>query len=122
VLVVCGSATDVSREQLRRLRVFRPDIRVLATPVAVGELDPAMTAQVAAMARRRLDDVATLVVIGGDTAAAVLGDAPRLVFGTVAPGMPWSRDEHGGGLLVITKAGAFGGDDVLVDLFNRETD
>ena len=51
----------------------------------------------------------TLVVIGGDTAAALLGDAPRMVGGFVAPGMPWSRDDDGGGPLVVTKAGGFGG-------------
>jgi uncharacterized protein YgbK (DUF1537 family) len=122
VLVVCGSATDVSREQLRQLQIARPDIDVLAAPAATGTLSRDVTILLTAVARERLDSVATLVVIGGDTAAALLGDAPRLVFGTVAPGMPWSRDEQGGGLLVITKAGAFGRDDVLVDLFSRETD
>ncbi|MFM2079007.1 MAG: 4-hydroxythreonine-4-phosphate dehydrogenase 2 [Actinomycetota bacterium] len=122
VLVVCGSATDVSREQVRRLQIARPDIDVLAAPPATGALSRDITLLLASLAQEQLDKVATLVVIGGDTAAAVLGDAPRLVFGTVAPGMPWSRDEEGGGVLVITKAGAFGRADVLVDLFSRETD
>jgi uncharacterized protein YgbK (DUF1537 family) len=63
----------------------------------------------------------TLLVIGGDTAAAVLGDEPRLVGGTVAPGMPWSLDADGGGPLVITKAGGFGDPDALARLLSRET-
>jgi uncharacterized protein YgbK (DUF1537 family) len=56
------------------------------------------------------------VIVGGDTAAAVLGDGSRLVGGTVLPGMPWSLDADGGGPLVITKAGAFGDVDTLVRL------
>lgn len=120
VLVVCGSATDVSREQLRRLRAERPDIEVLDAPPVDGHLDIAIARS---LAERAADwEVDTLVVIGGDTAAAVLGDAPRRVGGTVAPGMPWSRDTHGGGPVVITKAGSFGDPDALVWLFSRETE
>jgi len=43
------------------------------------------------------------------------------VGGHAAPGMPWSLDEHGGGPLVVTKAGGFGGPDALVDLFTSHT-
>jgi len=119
VLVVCGSATDVSREQVCRLRAARPDIEVLDAPPANGDLDVAIARSLAERAAERVVD--TLVVIGGDTAASVLGDGPRLVGGTVAPGMPWSRDEHGGGPVVITKAGGFGDPDALARLFCRET-
>jgi 4-hydroxythreonine-4-phosphate dehydrogenase len=59
-------------------------------------------------------DVATLVVLGGDTAAAVLGPEPLAVGGTVAPGTPWAR--HGGGRLIVTRAGGFGSDRALVEL------
>ena len=57
-----------------------------------------------------------LVIVGGDTAAAVLGDEPLVVGGTLAPGMPWSRRADGSGPLVVTKAGGFGHRDTLVDL------
>ena len=57
-----------------------------------------------------------LVVLGGDTAAAVLGDEPMVVGGTLAPGVPWSRRADGSGPLVITKAGGFGHPTTLVDL------
>jgi uncharacterized protein YgbK (DUF1537 family) len=58
--------------------------------------------------------VATLVVLGGDTAAAVLGPAPLAVGGTVAPGAPWARRRDG--LLVVTRAGGFGAANAVVDL------
>ena len=57
-----------------------------------------------------------LVVVGGDTAAAVLGDEPMVVGGTLAPGVPWSRRADGSGPLVVTKAGGFGHPTTLVDL------
>ena len=62
---------------------------------------------------------ATLLIVGGDTAAEVLGEAAMTVGGTVAPGMAWCRvlvDGHPTGPLVITKPGGFGGVDALVAL------
>jgi uncharacterized protein YgbK (DUF1537 family) len=56
------------------------------------------------------------MIIGGDTAAAVLGAEPMVVGGTLAPGVPWSRRADGTGPLVVTKAGGFGHRDTLVDL------
>ena len=132
-LVVCGSASALAHRQLGQLRMVAPAVEVLAVdalPVSAdeadaadGELHDGPAREVAARARERLaaGDVATLVIVGGDTAAAVLGDAPRLVGGMIAPGMPWSRDEHGGGPLVVTKAGAFGGVDALARLFAGKT-
>lgn len=117
-LVVCGSATDVSRVQMARLQQARPDIEVLIAPVADGELRAEVSHALADEARGRLGGLATLVVIGGDTAAALLGDAPRRVHGTVLPGMPWSLDEHDRGPVVVTKAGGFGDPDALVRLFS----
>lgn len=123
--VVCGSGNAVSHEQLRRLAVAFPAVAVHSVPPTDGELRPevaiALAGQVAALlANDRAHD--TLIVIGGDTAAALLGDAPRLVGGFVARGMPWSHDEHGRGPLVVTKAGGFGGPDALVELLRGETD
>jgi uncharacterized protein YgbK (DUF1537 family) len=114
VVVMCGSATAVSREQVDRLRRALPDVRVVDAPPAEGDLSPEVVRALAATAD--LEGVATLVVIGGDTAAAVLGGGPRMVGGYAAPGMPWSRDGHGGGPVVVSKAGGFGGPDALVDL------
>lgn len=124
-LVVCGSANSVAHRQLAQLRMARPHVEVLAVePIGAGDellVEPAR--ELAERARERLaaGDVATLVLVGGDTAAAVLGDAPRRVGGMIAPGMPWSREADGGGPLVITKAGGFGGVDALARLFPGKT-
>jgi uncharacterized protein YgbK (DUF1537 family) len=116
-LVVCGSASDVSHEQLRRLKSARPDIEVLVAPPSTGPLVPGVAASLAADARVRAGGMATVVVVGGDTAAAFLGDSPRRVHGTVLPGLPWSLDQHDGGHVVVTKAGGFGVPDTLVRVF-----
>jgi uncharacterized protein YgbK (DUF1537 family) len=119
-LVVRGSATDVSRRQMERLAVAQPTADLLEAPPAVGDLLPDVALELAGRARARMAEhhYATVVLIGGDTAAAVLGPAPRLVGGTVAPGLPWSRDARGGGPLVVTKAGGFGTPDSLAALFD----
>jgi uncharacterized protein YgbK (DUF1537 family) len=119
-LVVRGSATEISREQVARLRAAVPAVDALEAAPATDDLVPAVALELAGQARARMADrpYATVVLIGGDTAAAVLGPGPRTVGGTVAPGMPWSRDAKGGGPLVVTKAGGFGGPDALVDLFD----
>lgn len=121
--VVCGSANPVSHEQLRRLSIARPDIAVISVPPTDGELRPDVAAALAERAAARIAAARpdTLVIIGGDTAAALLGDAARVIGGYVAPGMPWSRDDAGAGPLVVTKAGGFGGPDALVDLLRGET-
>jgi uncharacterized protein YgbK (DUF1537 family) len=77
-----------------------------------------VAAELAAASRELLATtcIGTLVVVGGDTAAAVLGDAPMVVGGTLAPGVPWSRRADGRGPLVVTKAGGFGQPAALVDL------
>lgn len=121
-LVVRGSATDVSRRQMDRLSALQPTVDLLEAPPADGDLMPDVAMDLAGRARARMADhrYATVVLIGGDTAAAVLGPAARLVGGTVAPGLPWSRDARGDGPLVVTKAGGFGTSDTLVDLFGAD--
>lgn len=116
VLVICGSANPIAREQVLQLR----GIEVVATDTPEGELDPQAVSALAAQARLRIEKLRprTVVIIGGETAAAVLGGAPRAVSGFAAPGMPMSLDDDGP--LVITKAGGFGGPDALVDLLRRE--
>ena len=117
-MVVCGSANAVSREQILRLAAARPDIEIVSAPAAQGPLHAEVAADLAARARGRFESCApdNLVIIGGDTAAAFLGDAPRRVGGFAATGMPWSRAADDSGPLVITKAGGFGDADALVRL------
>ena len=65
-------------------------------------------------------DWRSVVIIGGDTAAALLGDGPIDVGGTVGTGMPWFR-MPGGGPIVVTKAGGFGVASTLTDLLLERT-
>jgi len=123
VLVVCGSANPVSHEQVARLAAAHPDVVVVTVvePDNERDLDVGVAAALAEEARATAVALrpGTIVLIGGDTAAAYLGDSPRVVGGSVAPGMPFSHDELGGGPTVITKAGGFGAPDALVQLFSR---
>jgi 4-hydroxythreonine-4-phosphate dehydrogenase len=107
-LVVCGSRHPVAAAQLAAL-VAVPGLTVL-TPTAE---------ELAAEARYLLDGMRTLVVIGGDTAAAVLGPGDVTVTGTVGPGMPWCRRILDRDLQLVTKAGAFGDPGSIVRLFVR---
>ncbi len=72
----------------------------------------------ALVARRRPEG---LFLSGGDTASAVLraaGVAALRLRGEVVPGAPWGVAVGGAldGVAVVTRAGAFGGDDGLVEL------
>jgi D-threonate/D-erythronate kinase len=140
VLVVCGSTHPVARAQIERLRAAgavvvgevddaaverlalgepvvlctpKPDVPVTsedahATALRVAAQVTVVTANV---------ELGTLVLLGGDTAAAVLGARTVEVGGTMAAGVPWGR-AVGGGPLVVTRAGGFGTDDALVDLLS----
>jgi len=120
---VCGSANPVSREQVARLMLAHPHIEVVAASEAAStaelDVEVALALVGEAHAAAATFQAATVVVIGGDTAAAYLGDDLRLVGGFAAPGMPFSFDLDGAGPLVITKAGGFGAPDALVQLFSR---
>lgn len=138
VLLVVGSAHPMALVQTERLvqrgcRWITPDDRITGPvgarlPVLIAATDrPSgpIPAESAARHARRLADAAArsceeldpevIVVIGGDTAAAVLGDGPVQVGGVLAPGTPWAR-QSGTGRLMVTRAGGFGGPDALVEL------
>ena len=74
--------------------------------------------QVAATLVHGIDwtNAGVVVVVGGDTAAALLGGLPCPVGGYAALGMPWSLPLGADGPLLVTKAGAFGEQQCLVDL------
>ncbi len=133
-LVVCGSLHPVAREQV--IDAGRHGAHVLTDGAPVGEapadgrpvilltpprpsgrIDSNVSSVVATgLARRSRELAAQLgvdatIVIGGDTAAAVLGDGDVHVGGLVAPGAPWTVTDDG--RLVVTRAGGFGGPDAL---------
>ncbi len=99
------------------LRCERP-----MSPVVHGAAESAAATLARAASYALRQPFATLVVLGGDTAAAVIAGRAVDVGGTVAPGVPWGRlvqhepSGRTGDLLVVTKAGAFGDPDLLVRL------
>ena len=125
-LIVCGSLHPVARRQITELTQRYRHLTVIATdPVADGSTVEHLDAQRAAarLADRALDHttrtpVTAMLIIGGDTAAAVIGDRPWTVWGHAGPGLPYGRATDGTGPWVITKAGGFGDDQTLVDLYS----
>ena len=117
IIVVSGSATEVSAAQLAAVRSSRPRVEVFAPRPKPGPLDSSVAREVVRRARARVAEggVGALVVVGGSTAALLLGDGPRLVHGMALPGLPWSTPVSGLGPLAISKAGGFGNADTLVE-------
>jgi 4-hydroxythreonine-4-phosphate dehydrogenase len=142
ILVVCGSLHAMARRQVAHLgalgvavaepgsflgtvtdslRIGRP--AAVVSPLSREPLVPApaaleMAEQLATTARELAAAVAvgTLVVVGGDTAASVLGPEPLMVGGTLAPGTPWARRVDGDGPIIVTRAGSFGTRSSLAEL------
>jgi uncharacterized protein YgbK (DUF1537 family) len=138
VLVACGSANAAARRQIdvavEQGAVLARSLAAAVTALnsgrhAIVDVDaPAGrvgAAEAESMARAlagrvheivaSLPELGALVVIGGDTAAAVLGDPTVQVLGSVAPGTAWVRSPA---LIppVITRAGGFGAERALADL------
>ena len=138
VLVLCGSLNAMSREQIARLgrpvlslsddlslpRVetgfTRDAITVVATPVPSGAISAREAERVAAAMARFAHGAmsagygnGTLVVLGGDTAAAIVGDETLDVLGTVDTAIPIARFRGG---YLVTKGGGIGRPDTLTKL------
>jgi D-threonate/D-erythronate kinase len=143
ILTVLGSRAAVGRRQAEALLArggcedwsapggrFDPESVSAATgdallhvPSAENDPPPEVVAAalgdsvVAVLGRRHF---ATLLLTGGDTAAAVLaalGTPLVTLLGEVAPGVPLSRLRHQGRTLwLVTKAGGFGSDDLFAAL------
>lgn len=138
ILIACGSVHPVARAQLAEaeragvtVTTIADDITacrlgearelVLATEIPVGDIDEPLAVAAASTLAAGVDDLrravglGALVVVGGDTAAAVFGPASVSVRGTVAPGTAWASVD-GLDVPVITRSGGFGSDRSLVDL------
>ena len=138
VLVLCGSLNAMSRQQIARLGVpvftlsvdlqlprvatMKSAITVVATPQPRGAISPGQAERVAsAMAECAHGALktgygnGTLVVLGGDTAAAVVGDETLDVLGTVDTAVPIARFRGG---YLVTKGGGIGRPDTLVKLLS----
>lgn len=124
ILIVCGSLNATSREQLEQVDgecfdlgepISRmPEVGVLATPMPDGAINnveaEAMAQNVAEAVRDVSDDLGTLVVVGGDTVAALVQDQTLYARGTVESGIPVSTFQ---GRTLITKGGGIGTRDSL---------
>lgn len=130
VLVVCGSLHPGARRQVAELMTSAdPADRIaVATslppwPPGTGVHDDAAESaavELASRAHRALVERRdrAVVVIGGDTAAALL-DGERLeVQGTIEVGTPWCRREHDA-RVVVTRSGGFGDAAALCRLVGR---
>ncbi len=141
VLVACGSVHPAARAQLAvaersgfPVTYLADDISaealqssgalVLATEIPVGDVGaPLAVAAAATLARgvatlRERVRLGALFILGGDTAAAVLGSSSVDVHGSVDVGTAWARVD-GFDHPVITRSGGFGSDHALVDLIRR---
>src|SRR5216684_1815033 len=124
-LFVAGSRTAITAQQLAHLRRARPDAPIETPPAAPEADSDAVARRLAqrAVERLRRMSAGAVVLIGGDTARAVLEalsvDALR-VRGHVIPAIPWGEAEIAGrSLLVATKAGGFGAPDALLRIAER---
>lgn len=118
-LFVAGSRTAITAQQLTHLRWSQPDAAIVTPPAAADADAEAVAHSLAqrAIERLRAIDAGALVLIGGDTARAVL-DALGLrtlsVRGHVIPSIPWGEAVIDGGKVVLaTKAGGFGAPEAL---------
>ena len=139
VLVLCGSLNAMSREQIARLGVpiftlsdelqlpqagaTQGAITVVATPVPAGAIHTREARQVAAAMARCAHGAletgcggGTLFVLGGDTAAAVIGDETLEVLGTIDTAIPIARFRGG---YLVTKGGGIGWSDTLAKLLSK---
>ena len=130
-LVLCGSLNPRSREQLALLTPapqFPEDaalssdgVTVVASPEladgAQGEISAhaaaAMSQKLAECAQRLWSEISGLVIVGGDTVAAVIGEETMYVRGNLLPGIPLSKVK---GIDVVTKGGGIGAPDTLLEL------
>ena len=141
ILVVCGSVHPASRRQIefaeRRgipvssiaddiavRQLERDGTLIVETEIPVGDVDePMAVAAASALARgvhdiRRHVELGAIVVLGGDTATAVIGDAEVHVLGSLGPGEAWV-DAGGFDAPIVTRSGGFGADHALVGLIDR---
>jgi 4-hydroxythreonine-4-phosphate dehydrogenase len=117
VVVVCASLHPVSRQQIARL--VAAGVEVVASSLIRGDDAEAVAATVAERAHRRVvdADARSVVLVGGDTAAAFIGDRVLRVFGSLDVGVSLAEaDLRGRPLRIACKNGGFGTPNTLVDL------
>jgi D-threonate/D-erythronate kinase len=119
VLIVCGSLHPMARAQVAAVEAAGAS--VLLASSREDDYASAIAESLGSAARDALVGGAyrTVMVVGGDTAAAVLGDHVVQVGGTLAPGVAWCRPWGDAGALLLSKPGGFGTPSTLVDLLEE---
>lgn len=139
-LIVCGSLHPLSRAQISKLEC--PDVRpggdrqqalaalargedvLLATELTSDEIaDAEAESMASSVATTTWDLIATsgaptLIVLGGDTAAAILGERTLHVLGSADTAVPVCQTDDRR-LTVVTKGGGIGVEDTLARLLRR---
>ncbi len=115
-----GSKNPVSQAQVEFLLRHR-EAQSLVDKVHLTPVEPGLAPDGLDQVRRALG--AALVLGGGDSARAILGDLEATAIrleGEVLPGIPWGRILGGAadGVPVVTKAGGFGTEETLVAILN----
>jgi uncharacterized protein YgbK (DUF1537 family) len=120
VLVVCASLHPVSRAQIAE--VARSGVEVVASSEVRGADPEIIAVDVAERAHRLVTErrARSVILVGGDTAEAFIGDTVVHVFGSIDVGVSLGEALVRGTLLrIASKPGGFGTANTLVDLVNR---
>ncbi len=122
VVAVCASLHPASRAQMQALAAAGVDVVVSSDD---RRSDPeAVAAEVAERAHALVAAVGarSVILVGGDTAAAFIGDSVVTVFGSVDIGISLGETEiRGRRLRLAGKPGSFGTANTLVDLVTGGT-
>ncbi len=114
-VVVVGSVHPVAIAQADRLDGLH-GVSVVRTNLAADSTADELLADLACRARSLTATASIVVIVGGDTAAALLGDEPVIVSGLAGLGMAVCSTPALPGAVVVTKPGSFGDPNALVDL------
>jgi uncharacterized protein YgbK (DUF1537 family) len=120
IVVVSASLHPISRAQIAE--VERAGIDVVTSSVVRGGDSAVVAAQVAERAHRLVTErrARSVILVGGDTAEAFIGDTVVHVFGSIDVGVSLGEALVRGTLLrIASKPGGFGTANTLVDLVNR---
>lgn len=121
VLVVCGSRHPVSVRQAGAVATL-PGVSVMLPPPGL-HADPEVVAlQLAVRAHEFLaaTGTATVILLGGDTTDAFVGERVVRVLGSLG-GLAFGVVELGGRRIsILSKPGGFGNDHTVLDLLNDE--
>ena len=121
IVVVCASLHPMSRAQIAM--VAQAGVDVVTSSAEIREEEPERVAiEVAERAHQLVAarQASSVVLVGGDTAEAFIGDTVVRVFGSIDVGVSLGEAEiRGSRLRIASKPGGFGTANTLVDLVTR---